>query len=111
QELEQFDCSLVEVTGGEPLAQPNAIPFMEELVERGYEVLLETSGAYDIAKVPAAVSIILDVKTPGSAELSKMQWENLKHLKEKKDEVKFVLCSREDFDFAEKVTRETGLLE
>jgi 7-carboxy-7-deazaguanine synthase len=110
-QLEQFGCSLVEVTGGEPLAQPNAAAFLQELVDRKYEVLLETSGAFPIKDLPQEVSIILDVKTPGSGEVSKMQWENLQVLKPQKDEVKFVVCSRSDFDFAEKVTAETKLLD
>jgi 7-carboxy-7-deazaguanine synthase len=110
-QLKKFGCSLVEVTGGEPLAQPNCIPFMKRLVAEGYEVLLETSGAFSIADVPPEVSVILDVKTPGSGELSRMHWDNLKVLKPHKDEVKFVICSRADFDFAEKVVSETGLLD
>ncbi len=108
--IESFDCGLVEVTGGEPLAQPNAIPFMQELVARGFEVLLETSGAFPIQNLPKEVSVILDIKTPGSGEVSKMVWENLKVLKPQKDEVKFVITSQEDFAFAEKVVEETGLL-
>jgi 7-carboxy-7-deazaguanine synthase len=110
-ELKAFGVSLVEVTGGEPLAQPNAIPFMRRLVDEGFEVLLETSGALPIKDVPAEVTVILDIKTPGSGELAKMHWDNLKDLKTAKDEVKFVICSREDFDFAEKVVTETRLLD
>lgn len=110
-ELKNFGVSLVEVTGGEPLAQPNTIPFMRRLVDEGFEVLLETSGALPIKDVPAEVTVILDVKTPGSGEVSKMHWDNLKTLKSHKDEVKFVICSKEDFDFAEKVVAETGLLD
>jgi 7-carboxy-7-deazaguanine synthase len=109
QTLEGYGCKLVEVTGGEPLAQPNVIPFMSELVERGYEVLLETSGAFPISDVPHAVKIILDVKTPASNEVKRMKWDNLELLKSGLDEVKFVICSRADFDWACQVAQDHDL--
>lgn len=98
--LNSYATKLVEVTGGEPLAQPNAIPLMRELIAKNFEVLLETSGAYPIFEVPAEVKIILDVKTPGSGEAKRQLWDNIGHLVAGKDEVKFVLTSRADFDFA-----------
>jgi len=97
--LESYNCQLVEVTGGEPLAQKSAIPFMKELVSRGYEVLLETSGAYPIFEVPREVAIIMDVKTPDSKENHRMFWDNMASLKSGLDEVKFVICSKNDFDY------------
>jgi len=87
------------VTGGEPLAQKNCLPLLAALCDAGYRVSLETSGALDIAGVDARVARIVDIKTPGSGEVSKNRWENLPLLRPH-DEVKFVLCSREDYDWA-----------
>jgi 7-carboxy-7-deazaguanine synthase len=111
REIEKFPTKLVEVTGGEPLAQPNAIPFMSELVERGFEVMLETSGAFPINDISPRVRIILDIKTPGSGEVARMKWENLEVLKNGFDEVKFVVTSKSDFDFAVTTAREHRLFE
>ncbi len=90
---------LVEVTGGEPLLQPEAFPLMARLADAGKTVLLETSGAVDIAPVDPRVHIILDLKTPGSGEVQANVWSNLALLKSI-DEVKFVVCGRSDFDWA-----------
>jgi len=109
--LEGYGCKLVEITGGEPLAQANVIPFMQELVRKGYEVLIETSGAYDISVLPPEVSAIMDVKTPGSSEVKRNLWDNMSALKSGKDEVKFVICNREDFDFACAVTAQYKLFD
>jgi 7-carboxy-7-deazaguanine synthase len=87
------------VTGGEPLAQPNAIPLLKQLCDAGYEVSLETSGALDIAKVDPRVSRVLDLKTPGSKESHRNLYENI-GLLTRNDQVKFVLCSREDYDWS-----------
>jgi 7-carboxy-7-deazaguanine synthase len=87
------------VTGGEPLAQPNCIPLLEALCEAGYEVSLETSGALDIAPVDTRVSRVVDLKTPGSAEVGRNRYENMAELTGN-DQVKFVICSREDYDWA-----------
>ena len=103
-----FGLPLVEVTGGEPLAQRQAIPLMERLVARGRTVLLETSGSRDIARVPPEVHIILDLKPPDSGEERANLWSNLALLRAK-DEVKFVLASRRDYEWARAVLTEHRL--
>jgi 7-carboxy-7-deazaguanine synthase len=90
---------LVEITGGEPLLQPEVLPMMTRLADEGRTVLLETSGAVDTAPVDPRVRIILDVKTPGSGEVEANCWANLDRLKPT-DEVKFVICDRDDFDWS-----------
>lgn len=90
---------LVEITGGEPLEQPAAIPLMQALLDCGYEVLLETSGAEPIAEVPKGVVIICDFKCPGSGMADRNHWQNVEHLKPT-DEVKFVIADRTDFEYA-----------
>jgi 7-carboxy-7-deazaguanine synthase len=87
------------VTGGEPLAQPNCIPLLTALCDAGYEVSLETSGAMDVAAVDPRVSKVMDLKTPGSAEVGRNRYENIALLTPN-DQVKFVICSREDYDWA-----------
>jgi len=100
-----YGCRLVEVTGGEPLLQPDVVPLMERLVAGGYEVLLETGGSLSIAQVPEGVKRIVDVKCPGSGEAERNDWGNLKHLGEG-DELKFVLADRNDYLWArEQITR------
>ena len=93
---------LVELTGGEPLLQPNALPLMKRLCDEGFTVLLETSGAHDIAKVDPRVHRIMDLKCPSSGEVERNRWENLAHLKAR-DEIKFVIGTKEDYEW----TRET----
>jgi 7-carboxy-7-deazaguanine synthase len=90
---------LVEVTGGEPLAQPGCLGLLGALCDSGYEVLLETSGALDIAPVDARVVKIVDIKCPGSGEEAANRWENLARLGPR-DELKFVLAGRADYDWA-----------
>lgn len=87
------------VTGGEPLAQPNCIPLLERLCDAGYDVSLETSGAMDIAATDRRVSRVVDLKTPGSAEVARNLYSNMAELTAR-DQVKFVICSREDYDWA-----------
>lgn len=87
------------VTGGEPLAQPNCLPLLESLCDAGYEVSLETSGAMSLEGVDPRVSKVMDLKTPGSGEVDKNRWENIPLLGPE-DQIKFVLCSREDYDWA-----------
>ncbi|MBL4682879.1 MAG: 7-carboxy-7-deazaguanine synthase QueE [Pseudomonadales bacterium] len=94
-----FSPRYVTVTGGEPLAQKNCWPLLKALCDQGYTVSLETSGAMDIAEVDERVSVVLDLKTPGSGELSKNLYGNIELLK-KKDQLKFVLCDKQDYDWA-----------
>ncbi|RUR14309.1 7-carboxy-7-deazaguanine synthase QueE [Legionella septentrionalis] len=94
-----FNCSHVCVTGGEPLAQPGCIDLLQQLCENGYHVSLETSGARDLAGVDPRVMIVMDLKTPDSGECEKNKYTNLSYLKAT-DQIKFVLCSREDYLWA-----------
>lgn len=87
------------VTGGEPLAQPNCIPLLRRLCDVGYQVSLETSGALDVSAVDPRVSKVIDLKTPGSAEVGRNRYENIEYLT-RNDQVKFVICSRDDYDWA-----------
>jgi 7-carboxy-7-deazaguanine synthase len=96
------------VTGGEPLSQKRCIGLLQRLCDAGYEVSLETSGAIDIADVDPRVSRVLDIKTPGSAEVHRNLWSNLPLLTPH-DQVKFVVCSRDDYDWAKAVVQEHGL--
>ena len=100
-----FHCPLVEITGGEPLLQKNVLPLMSMLCDADYTVLLETSGAHDISKVDLRVHRIMDLKTPGSGEVDKNLWSNIDSLSAR-DEVKFVMGSREDYEWSrDKVQR------
>lgn len=90
---------LVELTGGEPLLQKNCLPLMKSLCDDGFTVLLETSGALDIAPVDRRVHRIMDLKCPSSGEMERNRWENLKHLKAA-DEIKFVIGTQQDYDWA-----------
>jgi 7-carboxy-7-deazaguanine synthase len=98
------------VTGGEPLAQKRCIGLLRRLCDAGYEVSLETSGAIDIAEVDQRVSRVLDIKTPGSMEVHRNLWSNLPLLTPN-DQVKFVICSREDYDWAKDVVAQHRLTE
>lgn len=103
-EVARLKTPLVELTGGEPLLQPDAIPLMERLLESGCEVLLETGGHRPISHVPEEVVRIVDVKCPASGEADKMHWANLDVLTPH-DEVKFVIQDRGDFEYARDVVR------
>jgi 7-carboxy-7-deazaguanine synthase len=92
----------VTVTGGEPLAEKNALQLLTALADAGYSVSLETSGALDITAVDPRVSRIVDIKTPGSGEVAKNRWQNLVRLTEH-DEIKFVLCGADDYEWAKRV--------
>ena len=100
--LDEYGCNLVEVTGGEPLAQKNVFPFITKLCDRGYEVLIETSGSISIAPVDQRAKVILDLKCPGSGEVEKNLWSNIAEL-DPGDEVKFVIADRIDYDWARAV--------
>ncbi len=94
-----FSPKYVTVTGGEPLAQAGSLLLLTSLCDCGYEVSVETSGAIDVTDVDSRVSIVLDLKTPGSREVSKNRYENIRKLSVK-DQLKFVICDRQDFDWA-----------
>ena len=103
-----FDCPLVELTGGEPLLQSDVIPLMTELADAGKKVLLETSGSVPIAAVDSRVHIIMDLKCPDSGECDSNDFGTLDDLKPT-DEIKFVIASRRDWDWAETTIRERRL--
>jgi 7-carboxy-7-deazaguanine synthase len=98
-EVAAFDAHWVTVTGGEPLAQRACLDLLRALCDAGRSVSLETSGAIDISAVDPRVSTILDIKTPGSGEAARNLWQNLDRL-DRQDEVKFVLCSEADYEWA-----------
>jgi 7-carboxy-7-deazaguanine synthase len=98
-EVLTFDCPLVEITGGEPLLQKNVLPLMARLCDARKTVLIETSGAHDISQIDPRVHRIMDLKTPSSGECARNRMENIPHLT-RGDEVKFVLGSREDYEWA-----------
>lgn len=99
---------LIELTGGEPLLQPGALPLLRRLCDHGYTVLLETNGAVDIAPVDPRVHRIVDLKCPSSGEGSRNRWENLAHLKAT-DEIKFVIATHEDYLWAGQTIRDYRL--
>lgn len=110
EKVRAFGCPLVEVTGGEPLLQPGCIPLLVMLCDAGLTVLLETSGAHDISAVDPRVHRIMDLKTPSSGERARNLPNNIGLLTQR-DEVKFVLGSREDYEWAREKIREHGLAE
>lgn len=97
--VEAYGCPMVEITGGEPLLQADVRPLMERLLEAGRTVLVETGGHRSIAGLPEAVIRIVDIKCPGSGEAGKMDWSNLDELAPR-DQVKFVLADRADYEYA-----------
>lgn len=106
--VESYGCPLVELTGGEPLAQKAVFPFITQLCDLGLEVIIETSGAVDTTPVDPRAACILDLKTPGSGEVERNLWANLERLRPH-DEVKFVITSRQDYEWARTVIQERGL--
>jgi 7-carboxy-7-deazaguanine synthase len=100
--IEPHGCNLVEITGGEPLLQPQIGELSEKLLQRMYKVLLETSGALDIGIVPSEVIKIMDIKCPDSGMTGEMKWDNLEKLTPN-DEIKFVINSRGDYDWSVKM--------
>jgi 7-carboxy-7-deazaguanine synthase len=107
-EVLSFDCTLVEVTGGEPLLQRNVLPLMTMLCNAEKTVLIETSGAHDISPIDPRTHRIMDLKTPGSGECARNLWSNIAHLT-RRDEVKFVIGSREDYEWSRERLREHHL--
>ena len=108
RQVKSYDTPLVCVTGGEPLAQRNCGRLLSLLSEQGYHVSLETSGALDIADIDQRVTIVMDIKTPGSGESGRNRWENLEYLKPG-DQIKFVLCDRADYEWARQLIAEREL--
>ena len=102
QKVAEYGAKYVTVTGGEPLAQKTCHDLLKALCDAGYSVSLETGGAIDTSPVDPRVSVILDIKTPGSGELANMRMENIDFLKPQ-DEVKFVLCDRADYEWAKEI--------
>lgn len=100
--VRSYGCQLVEVTGGEPLAQPETSTLLRRLCQEGFSVLLETSGAVDTTIVDPSVRIILDVKCPGSGMTERMHWPNVERLRPQ-DETKFVLQDRPDYEWAKSI--------
>lgn len=99
EKVASYNPQYVCVTGGEPLAQPNCIMLLKQLCDTGYQVSLETSGALDISATDTRVSRVVDLKTPDSQEVARNLYENINYLT-KNDQIKFVICSRDDYDWA-----------
>lgn len=97
--VKELGIPLVELTGGEPMAQKNCAPLARKLIDEGYKVLIETGGSEDVSPLDTAVHIIMDIKCPGSQMHEKNRWENLNHLKSS-DEIKLVIADRKDFEWA-----------
>jgi 7-carboxy-7-deazaguanine synthase len=108
-DVESRGCDVVEVTGGEPLLQPDVYPLMQRLLDSGKTVLIETGGHRSIADVPAGVIRIMDVKCPGSGESAHNNFENFAHLTNT-DEVKFVIADRADYEYARDLVKRENLL-
>ena len=106
--VKSYGCNLVEVTGGEPLAQPEAFDLIARLCDEGFEVLIETSGSIDITPVDRRAKLILDLKCPGSGEVAKNRWANLDDLRPH-DEIKFVIADRADYEWTRNVIAERNL--
>lgn len=110
QEIKEYACDLVEITGGEPLIQKNVYPLMTNLADAGYTVLLETGGHLNIAQVDPRVRRIVDIKCPSSGESDKVHWDNIALLTDL-DEVKFVIGDREDYEWAKAILEKYNLNE
>jgi len=108
ENVRAYDCRLVEVTGGEPLAQPECAALLARLCDDGFTVLLETSGAIETAPLDPRVSIILDVKCPGSGMTDRMHWPNIERLRPQ-DEAKFVIKDRADYEWAKATVAQRGI--
>jgi 7-carboxy-7-deazaguanine synthase len=106
--VERYGCDVVEVTGGEPLLQPEVYPLMQALLDRGKTVLIETGGHRSIADVPAGVVKVMDIKCPGSGEAGRMDWSNLDRVGPG-DEIKFVIKDRVDYEYARDVVSRHAL--
>ena len=107
-QVKSYGCNLVEITGGEPLAQSESFDLISRLCDEGFEVLIETSGSIDITPVDRRAKLILDIKCPGSGEVEKNRWSNLDSLRPH-DEIKFVIADRADYDWARQVVADRKL--
>ena len=107
--VRQFDCKLVEVTGGEPLAQKEAFSLITRLCDEGFEVLIETGNYVSTEAVDQRAKIILDVKCPASGEETRNDWSNLSRLRKDLDEVKFVVANADDWTYATKIIKDYDL--
>lgn len=107
-EVGRYQCDLVEVTGGEPLLQDDVYPLLDRLLASGATVLLETGGHVSVARVPAGVVKVMDIKCPVSGETDRNAWDNLSRLT-KRDQAKFVIADRLDYEFARDVVRRHAL--
>lgn len=108
--IEEFGCNLVEITGGEPLAQKNVFDLISTLCNRNYEVLIETGNFLSTEEVDTRASIILDIKCPASGESERNHWNNLSRLRQGKDEVKFVVADMADWEYAKKIIADYNLI-
>jgi len=106
----EYNCYHVTVSGGEPLAQKACLPLLEGLCDKGLQVSIETSGAMDISAIDSRVMVVMDLKTPDSKEVDRNLFANIAHLKAE-DQIKFVLCSREDYEWAKELLYEHKLFE
>ena len=109
EEINKYKTRHITVTGGEPLAQKNCIPFLEKLCDLGYEVSLETSGAIMVDEVDMRVTKVVDVKTPASGEVDKNRFANFEHLN-RHDQVKFVICDRADYEWTREIVAKYKLV-
>ena len=105
-----YDCNLIEITGGEPLLQAPVADLSKNLIKQGKTVLIETNGTQNIDQLPDQAIRIMDIKCPGSGESAKMSWENIDRLRAD-DNVKLVICHREDFDWAVDVVKKYNLFD
>ncbi len=108
-QVEQYACKYITVTGGEPLAQPACLELMRQLLDKGYSVSLETSGALDVSSVDGRVIKVMDIKTPSSGEVDKNRYANIDHLTAQ-DQIKFVIGNDEDYHWSKATLTEYNLL-
>jgi 7-carboxy-7-deazaguanine synthase len=108
KQVKKYKCSYVEITGGEPLLQDDTPFLVDSLIDKGFNVLVETNGTKDVSVISDKATIIMDIKCPSSGESEKIDWENIKKL-DKKDEVKFVIADKTDYDWAKEIIAEIKL--
>ncbi len=108
KEIKKYKCQYVEITGGEPLLQDGTPFLVDSLIDKGFKVLVETNGTKDVSVISDKAVIIMDIKCPSSGESDKTDWDNLKRLGPK-DEIKFVLGEKSDYDWAKKVIKEKDI--